>query len=93
MSEKLKTAYLKRLANVKCTPLLALYDNFYDYHPDGSDEEYKACERNFFEAAEFGEVDFIGERWNLTQYRGEGAASKVRRDREAEEAKNKELYE
>ena len=73
-------AYLERLANVKATPLLLLYDNFFDYFPTGSPEEYRAVEDMFFRTAEQGKVDYIGERWRLEQYRKEGSASLYRRN-------------
>lgn len=75
-----ETAYLERLANVKATPLLLLYDNFFDYFPSGSAEKYRAVEDMFFRTAERGKVDYIGERWRLEQYRKEGSASLYRRN-------------
>lgn len=72
--------YLERLANVKATPLLLLYDNFFDYFPSGSREKYREAEDMFFRTAERGKVDYIGERWRLEQYRKEGSASLYRRN-------------
>jgi len=66
---------LKRLAGVKATPLMLLYDNFYFYHPEGSKEEELKAKKAFFDTARFAEIDLIAERWTIKQYEDEPSSS------------------
>ena len=75
MKEDERDGYLRRLAQVKCTPLIHLYDLFFYHRPDASWEEYAALKAEFFKTARYGGVDVVGERWTLDQYEQEGGAS------------------
>lgn len=66
---------LKRLAGVKATPLMLLYDNFYFYHPEGSKEEELKAKKAFFDTARFAEIDLVAERWTIKQYEDEPSSS------------------
>lgn len=75
MSEQDRDGYLRRLAQVKCTPLIHLYDLFFYHRPNASWEEYAALKNEFFGTARYGGVDVVGERWTLDQYEKEGGVS------------------
>lgn len=66
---------LRRMAEVKCTPLSLLYDNYYFFYPDATDEEYEAVRNRFFSTAREAELDYFAENWTLEQYAGEDATS------------------
>ena len=70
-----KRELLRRLTEVKATPLMLLYDNFYFYYPDASDEEYQKAKKGFFDAAEEAGIDYVAEKWTLRQYANEAGTS------------------
>ena len=70
-----KHELLRRLAEVKATPLMLLYDNFYFYHSDASDEEYQEARKAFFDVAEEAGIDYVAENWTLKQYSEEAGTS------------------
>ncbi len=66
---------LRRMAEVKCTPLALLYDNYYFFYPDATDAEYDCVRDEFFTTARFAGIDYVAENWTLEQYAGEDGAS------------------
>lgn len=66
---------LRRMAEIKCTPLSLLYDNYYFFYPDATDEEYEAIRDRFFSTAREAKLDYFAENWTVEQYAGEDATS------------------
>lgn len=89
LTDEEKVAYQKRLALVKLTPLSLLYDNYYWYYPNASEDAYKRVEEKFFSVAEFSGAERIGENWTMEQYKNEGSHSAVMRKKEQDQQKVK----
>lgn len=70
-----KKELLRRLYEVKATPLMLLYDNYYFYYPDATDEEYHKAKKAFFDTAKLAGIDYVAENWTTEQYYGEAGAS------------------
>lgn len=66
---------LRRLAEVKATPLMLIYDNYYFYYPDAPEEEYKTVKKAFFDNAAYAGIDYVAENWTIEQYADEPATS------------------
>ena len=92
LAENEKTAYKKRLALVKLTPLSLLYDNYYWYYPEATEAEYKQVEEEFFSMVEISGAERIGENWTMAQYKDEGGHSEVER-RKAQNKQNVKVWE
>lgn len=65
----------RRLAEVKATPLMLIYDNYYFYYPDATDEEYLNAKKAFFDNATYAGIDYVAENWTLKQYADEPGTS------------------
>jgi hypothetical protein len=63
-----KHNYLKRLAQVKVTPMVMIFDNYGYYFPNASEEERLAYREELFKYVRFGEVDGSGDHWTMEQY-------------------------
>lgn len=74
-NESEKKELLRRLYEVKATPLMLLYDNYYFYYPDATDEEYHKAKKAFFDIAKLAGIDYVAENWTTEQYYGEASAS------------------
>ncbi len=75
MSEKDKKEYIRRLEEVRATPLMYLCDNFYFYYPDATDKEYVAQRKELFDCLEKAEIDLVAEKWSNELYRNEPSTS------------------
>ena len=74
-NEEEKNELLRRLAEVKATPLMLIYDNYYFYYPNASDEEYQTAKKAFFDNAAHAGIDYVAENWTIKQYAGEAGTS------------------
>lgn len=65
-----KETYLKRLAQVKVTPVIMIFDKYFEYYPDNSEEDRQAYGRMFRDLCVYSGVDGddVGERWTMHQY-------------------------
>ena len=70
-----KNELLRRLAEVKATPLMLIYDNFYFYYPQANDAEYERVRSAFFDNAAYAGIDYVAENWTIKQYAGEPGTS------------------
>lgn len=70
-----ETELLRRLYEVKATPLSLIYDNYYFYYPNATDKEYQTARKAFFDIAAAAGIDYFAEHWSIEQYAGEPGAS------------------
>lgn len=75
LPDKIKAEYVRRLEEVRLTPLMLLYDNYYFYYPTASKEECEAARKDFFDCAERANLDKVAERWTVDMYRAEVGTS------------------
>lgn len=75
-----KTELIRRLEEVRLTPLMLLYDNYYFYYPSATKEEYEAVKKEFFDSAGRAGLDKVAECWTVDMYRAEpGTSEKTNR--------------
>ena len=77
LPDKAKKEFIRRLDEVRLTPLMLLYDNYYFYYPLATREEYEAVKKDFFDCAERSGLDKIAERWTVDMYRAEPGESEI----------------
>lgn len=75
LPDKAKKEFIRRLDEVRLTPLMLLYDNYYFYYPLATREEYEAVKKDFFDCAKETCLDKIAERWTVDMYRAEPGTS------------------
>ena len=75
LPEKTKAEFIRRLEEVRLTPLMLLCDNYYFYYPSAPREEYEAARKDFFDCAERANLDKVAERWTTDMYRLEPGTS------------------
>ena len=75
LPEKIKAEFIRRLEEVRLTPLMLLCDNYYFYYPSAPREEYEAARKDFFDCAERANLDKVAERWTTDMYRAEPGTS------------------
>lgn len=68
LSGKEREVYLKRIAAVKTTPLDLIYLNYYQYFPDGNEQDRAKIRENFVSTARFAETDCAREHYDLDKY-------------------------
>ena len=71
LPDKVKKEFIRRLDEVRLTPLMLLYDNYYFYYPLATREEYEAVKKDFFDCAKEACLDKVAERWTVDMYRAE----------------------
>ena len=54
---------------------MLIYDNYYFYYPDATDEEYLNAKKAFFDNATYAGIDYVAENWTLKQYADEPGTS------------------
>ncbi len=70
LSEEEKEVYLKRLAQVKATPISMIFDRYEAYYPNNTEEERQKYGNMLRDLFFYGDMmdDCIGERWTMRQY-------------------------
>lgn len=63
-----RETYLKRLAGVKTTALDMLYLNYYDYYPNGNEENRGSVRDRFVSTARYADIDCAREHYSLDRY-------------------------
>lgn len=63
-----RETYLKRLAGVKTTALDMLYLNYYDYYPNGDEENRGSVRDRFVSTARYADIDCAREHYSLDRY-------------------------
>ncbi len=73
LPETEQETYLCRMAQVKATPVLMIFEHYHEYYPESTDADRKAYGHYLQSLCEKGDMpeDCSGERWSFEQYFGE----------------------